>query len=415
MLKQKVKWILWALLILAGAGYGVYAYHQPLATPLLVVQPRDVEKSFTETGTVVSSLEQDLYTVTGGKISELHAKEGNEVVAGDLLVAVDTRELELQLEQLAGQLRSTRGQESIALRQQSPAHVEQQLLAISQAETMVERARTDYERLLELYEAGVVSRTTLEEGENGLKEAENLLERQRLALDLLNDELSPPPGTRDQFTGLRESLKAQQALLEHQIDQSSVYAPFDGIVRDVFVKEAAVLAPGTPLLSLFKPEDHRVEVFLLSGDMEQVETGMAVSVVYNGSLQDHHFEGRVYTIAPAAVETVSALGLVERRVKVTLDLLGNTGILRPGYEVDVTFVTHRETGTLAVPRTSVFQENGEDALWVVEDGKAKLRKVKKGLETDEEVVIEEGLNPGDQVIRNPRLAGLAEGKGIVDQ
>ncbi|MEW5919851.1 MAG: efflux RND transporter periplasmic adaptor subunit [Bacillota bacterium] len=414
-MKKKVKWILWFLLILAVVAYSLFAYLQPLAAPLLEVRPQAVEKSFTESGTVISALEQDLFSLAGGKILALHTRQGAEVRAGDLLVAMDTQELKFQLDQLEGQLLSTQGQESIALRNPSPAHAEQQRLAIRQAEMLVERAQTDYAHLTELHEAGAVSRKTLEEGENALFEAENLLARQKLALDLLHEQLTPPPGTREQFAGLRESLQAQKALLEHQINQSSVFAPFDGIIKDVFVKEGAVTLPGTPLLSIFQPGNYQVEVFLLTGDMEQVQPGMPVSITYAGSIRDYHFEGKVYAVAPTAVETVSALGLVEQRVKVTVAPAGNIEILRPGYEVDVKFVTHREEEKLSVPRTAVFTDNGTDALWVVQQGRAEIRQVKKGLETDEKVVIEEGLHSGDQIIRNPRLAGLAEGKRVVGQ
>ena len=167
------------------------------------------------------------------------------------------------------------------------------------------------------------------------------------------------------------------------------------------------------MLSLFQPGYHQVELYLLTGDMEQVEPGMAASVTYAGSVRDHLIAGEVISIAPAAVETISTLGLVERRVKVTVALTGSPAVLRPGYEVDVKFVTHREEGKLAVPKTAIFTDHGLDSLWVVHNGRAVLRPVKKGLETGDLVVIEEGLAPGEQVIRNPRLAGLAEGKRVV--
>ncbi len=415
MVKQKVKWILWSLFVLSVVVSALFIQLQPLAVPLLELQPQVVEKGFTEAGTVVSAVERDLYSLYGGKILALHTQQGAEVRAGDLLLTMDTKEMEFHLAQLEGQLLSTQGQESIALRRPSPAHAEQQRLAIRQAEILVERVQADYLRLLELHRAGAVSRKELEAGENALLEAENLLARQRLALELLLDQLTPPPGTREQFAGLREALQAQKALLEHQLGQAAVLAPFDGVIREIFVREGAVLPPGVPLLTLFQPGNYRVEAFLLSSDMEEVKPGLPVTVTYRGSIQEHHFTGEVYAVAPAAVETISALGLVEQRVKVTLTLSGNTEVLRPGYEVDVKFVVHREEGKLAVPRTAVFKENGADAVWVAVQGRARIRQIEKGLEAEEKVIIEAGLEPGDLLIRNPRLAGLAEGKRVTGQ
>jgi len=408
--KKRVKLILWSSGVLAVISYALFIYFQPVAAPLLELRPQDVEISFTETGTVTSAVEQEMFGLIGGIVRTLPVRQGTVVNEGDLLVALDTRELKLRLKEAEGRIKSAQGQKDIALREPSPAHIEQQRLAIEQAADLVKRAEAEYERLNNNQAEPTPEKL---KAQNAMFDAENLLARQKSALELLQDELAAPPGTRQQFDGLLQSLQAQKELLEYQIKNSSVYAPFAGTIRDLFVKEGAVLAPGTPLLSLFQPGNYQVEAYLLSGDMERVEPGMEVSVTYSGSLRDHHFPGKVYSVAPAAVESISALGLVERRVKVTVALEGNLAILRPGYEVDVKLVTHREEGKLAVPTTAIFTDNGIYTVWVVHNGRAALRPVKKGLETGELVVIEEGLAPGEQVIRNPRLAGLAEGKRVV--
>lgn len=411
-MKKKVKLILWALVIVTAFAYALFAYLRPLAAELLEVQPQNLEKSFSEEGAVISYVEQEIFSLGGGKVRELHVSQGTAVAAGDLLLAMDTEELELQRAQLDGQLTAAQGQKRAALRSPSPAHVEQQSLAIEQAELLLTIARADYASYQELYAAGAVSRKTLEEMELRLFEAENLLSQQKHALDLVIEKITPPPGTLEQFSGLIVSLQAQQALIAYRIRQSSVIAPFSGVIGEVFAEEGAVLPPGAPLLHLFQPERLRVEVFLLSADMEQVQPGMPVSITYAGGIRDHLFEGKVHAIAPAAVETVSALGLVEQRVKVTVEPAGGMDILRPGFAVDVKFVTHKEPGRLAVPETAIFKDNGADALWVVREGRAVIQQVKKGMELDEKVVIEDGLKAGDQVIRNPRLEGLAPGKRI---
>lgn len=411
-MKKNVKLILWAVVIVIIIAYALYASFRPLAADLLEVQPQDLEKSFSEEGTVVSYVEQDIFSLTGGKVRELHISQGAAVSAGALLLVMDTEELELQQAQLEGQLIAARGQQQTALRSPSPAHVEQQQLAIEQAQSHLTTAKADFAGYQELYAAGAVSRKSLEEMELRLFEAENMLSQQQLALDLLIERITPPPGTKEQFSGQIASLQAQQALIAYRIRQSSVTAPFDGVIGNVFAEAGAVLPPGAPLLNLLQPDRLRVEVFLLSADTEQVQQGMPVSITYTGGIRDHLFAGKVYAIAPAAVETVSALGLVEQRVKVTVQPAEVTDILRPGFAVDVEFVTHRESGKLAVPETATFKVDGADALWAVREGRAVIQQIAKGLEIDEKVVIEEGLKAGDQIILNPRLEGLAPGRRI---
>lgn len=105
--------------------------------------------------------------------------------------------------------------------------------------------------------------------------------------------------------------------------------------------------------------------------------------------------------------------MLEQRVKVTVSLSGDTGWLRPGYDLDVTFVTDQAEGVLAVPKTTVFNKDGERAVWVVRAGRAEIQPVQTGLETDDDAVIISGLEEGDLVISNPRLDELREGVRIV--
>lgn len=44
---------------------------------------------------------------------------------------------------------------------------------------------------------------------------------------------------------------------------------------------------------------------------------------------------------------------------------------------------------------------------MIREGLAELQPVERGLETEEETVIAEGLQPGEQVIRYHRQEGLA--------
>ncbi len=82
--------------------------------------------------------------------------------------------------------------------------------------------------------------------------------------------------------------------------------------------------------------------------------------------------------------------------------------IRPGYEVDVEFYTEELEDRMVLPRLSVFRENGETAVMVVEEGRARSRRIKTGFSTDREIVVDDGLKAGDRVILNPRQDNLRE-------
>jgi HlyD family secretion protein len=414
MMKKRVKWMLWGVLAVALVGTSLYSATRPVQVELLEIKPRTIEKKFTESGTVSAIWQKDFFSISGGKVLKVNVEEGDTVVAGELLLALDTRDIGYQITQLQGQLASIRGQEKQAFSGPRESQVTLQQLAVEQVENQFNAAREEHKRVELLFDAGAVSKSALDEAERAAKQLEILLAQQEQGLKLLLEDSSPPAGTKEQFSGLQASTHAQIALLQYQRENAELTAPENATVGIVHVKEGGVVAPGTPLLSLFRPGEYEVEVFLLAEDVMHVRPGMDVRVAYKGQSGNNEFGGTVNRIASAAVERVSSLGLMEQRVKVTVGLSGDVGGLRSGYAMDVVFITQREEGRLVVPKTLLFTYEDKSAVWVVRQGKAQIQSVEKGLETDDEVVIVSGLKAGDLVIRNPRLDGLKKGARVVE-
>ncbi|NLK52869.1 MAG: HlyD family efflux transporter periplasmic adaptor subunit [Syntrophomonadaceae bacterium] len=411
-MKKRVKWLLWGMVVVALVGASVYSATRPIQADLLEVKPRTIEKKFTESGTITAAWQKDFFSLTSGKVLTIDVQEGETVAAGEALLALDTRDVGYQIAQLQGQLASIQGQEKQAFSGPKETQITQQRLALELAQEQLKAAQEDYQRIEVLYEAGAVSQLNLDEATRAVKQLELLSAQQEQGLKLLLDDSSPPEGTKEQFAGLQASIRAQIALLEYQKENAQLTAPEEATVGTVHVKEGAVVTPGTALLSLFRPGEYEVEVFLLPEDLVYVEPGQEVRVTYKGLSRDEEFSGTIKRIASAAEERISTLGLVEQRVKVTIGLSGEVSRLRPGYAMDVTIITQREEGRLVVPKTALFNYEGQSAVWVSRGGKAEIQPVEEGLETDDEVAVVSGLTEGDWVIRNTRLDGLKEGARI---
>lgn len=410
-MKKQVKFIFWGSVLVLIVLYGISNSLRPLDVEVFAATPREIVKTFTESGVVSPAASTDIYTATGGRILTLSAREGDAVTGGDLLLTFDTREIRQQITQLQGQLASVRGQEQQAFAVPPSAQVNAQKLAVEQAQLQVDTAKAEQERMAALYQAGAVSSRDYQSVKEAVTQTELLLAQQQQSLRLLQEEAAPPAGTRQQFSGIRTSLQAQIDLLRYQQSLAAVEVPISGIIGQLMVQEGAVVPPGSLLATVFDPGRFEVHVYVLAADIPGLREDAAVDVRFETAAGELAYTGKIASIAPAAVERVSALGLTERRVKVVVALAGDTSALRPGYSVDVIFTVEREPDRLVVPKTALFPYNGGDALWVVRNGKAYIQPVKKGLEAGDEVVVIEGLQEGDRIIRNPRLAGLKnEGK-----
>lgn len=362
-MKKKFKVLLGVVIIVIIAAVAFIQGSSGLQANLLEVKPGEIARSFKEEGTVIAGGEYPVYTVYGGRITDLPVAEGEQVEKGELLASFDSTELTYQLEQLKGQLKSIQAQQEL------------------------EKARISPEKMKELYEAGAISQKEYED-----------------AVNTVNSQYYP---------GQTEALTAQIEMVQYQIDQSSVYAPAAGVIAQLDVKQGIVTVPGQQVMTIISPDDYQVEVYVLTQDIAKITPGMQVELIQDNKDEDLVFPGIVEKIAPAAVEKTSALGLTEQRIKVTVlpDVPESLQLL-PGFALDVQFTTQKQKDRLVIPKTALFPYQDGDALWVVEEGKARLKRVKCGFENDREVVIEDGLESGDLVILNPQLEGLKEGKRI---
>jgi len=363
-MKTKAKLVVGLVLVLAAViGYFTFGPQQSLEAELLQVQPGTITQTFTEEGRVVAEQETPIFTVTGGKIIELPVENGQNVQKGDLLLSFDTTELNLQLQQIQGQLKSIQGQRDLELSQ------------------------IDLDKMRQLYEIGAISQ----------KEYET-------AVNTVNSSV---------YTGQIEALQAQIDTLQYKINDSIIYAPANGTVAQLQVKEGMYIPPGTPLMTVFQNDHYLVEVDVLTEDAVDIQPGMKVQLIQDNQKEDITFVGQVKKVAPMAEEKMSSLGLTEQRLKVTIDPAIPAGLhLKPGFALDVEFTLNEQKNVLVVPKTALFPYEDGEALWVVEKNIAQIRPVKTGFENKQDIVITEGLKAGDTILLDPQLEGLKEGVTI---
>ena len=85
--------------------------------------------------------------------------------------------------------------------------------------------------------------------------------------------------------------------------------------------------------------------------------------------------------------------------------------LWPGEFVDVALRLATETAATVVPEAAVQHGQEGSFVYVVEAGKAELRKVKVGPSTRGEVAVSEGLTPGEVVVTDGQIR-LRDGAAV---
>jgi HlyD family secretion protein len=250
------------------------------------------------------------------------------------------------------------------------------------------RARSTFARQQELLKAGAISKDDLEAAETSVRTAE---ESQRAA----------------EFTATRAEYELQLARARLQAPQTSgrsveIVAPVDGVILKRLRESESVVPVGEPLLEIGDPKRIEIVADLLSTDAVRVSPGTPVLIDEWGG--DHPLHGHVRRVEPSGFMKVSALGVEEQRVNVIIELADKADAARKlgdGYRVEVRVVVWRDDNVLKVPTGSLFRRGEDWAVFVIEEGRARLRMVKLGQRNQTEGQIISGLSAGQIVVLHP--------------
>lgn len=181
-----------------------------------------------------------------------------------------------------------------------------------------------------------------------------------------------------------------------------IQAPINGRVLRVFRESSGVVQAGEPLLEIGDPLDLEVEIDVLSRDAVKVKPGAPVLLEEWGG--DRSLNGEVRLVEPSGFTKISTLGVEEQRVNVIVDLVDppqKRETLGDGFRVEARIVIAEADDVLKVPTSALFRVGDEWAVFRVENGVARQREVKLGLENGLEAEVQEGLAEGDEVVTHP--------------
>jgi len=207
----------------------------------------------------------------------------------------------------------------------------------------------------------------------------------------------------------RYELQAAQTMLEYTADSDRepaervpVRSPITGRILKVERECEGPVRTGESLLEVGDPSALEIEVDVLSADAVKIKPGM--KVLFDRWGGEHLLEGTVRIIEPVGFTKVSALGVEEQRVLIISDITSPAQLwqrLGDGYRVEARFMLWQEDKVLQAPASSLFRHNNGWAVFVVKNGRAKLREIRVGQRNGLIAQVLEGLKEGDVVIIHP--------------
>jgi HlyD family secretion protein len=371
---------------LCAAAWAVNRVLRPSidAGAIIVAEVRrgDVANTVNAAGVVIPVHEEVVSSPGASRVARVHAKPGQQVQAGDLLLELDDRAIRLALEALKEQL-AQQDNRVTTLGAEMDQKLKQIRSSIELLEIDLQAARVRHERNQKLRSSGIVSGEDLLTAELNVKRAEIGLRQQR---ELIDD-------TRRATAGAIAAARLQQAILHKQIAQQEgllaqtrVCAPFAGMLTWVVEEEGASVAAGQLVARVSELNNYRVEASLSDFHARLLAAGQAVVVEQNGE----RLAGTVHTILPE---------IQNGTIKLLVDLARpRNPNLRNKMRVDVNVVTERRTKVLVIDSGAAFNGRGRQPAFAVQDGMARKTTLELGASDGKVVEVVAGARAGERFI-----------------
>ncbi len=389
--RRRIVWTVLALLVLAALLVGFWP--KPVTVETAQVKRAPLRVAVDEEG---RTRVRDRFIVSApvaGYARRLELDVGDQVSVGQPLVDVEP----LRASVLDPRSRAE-AEARVAAAKAALAAAKQ---AADAAKATALQSRSEYQRKKRLCEVQCISEDELEHARTeaqvnaaNQRSAESAVEVARYNLEAAQTALKYSAATPD------------QAAREHVILKS----PIRGDVLKLHRRSEGVVAAGEPLIDLGDPHALEVEVEVLSQDAVRIRPGTQVLFERWGG--GNTLQGVVRVVEPVGFTKVSALGVEEQRVLVIADITSppeQWQRLGDGYRVEASFTLWQQDKVLQVPASALFRSSaktgeGEQDQWavfVVTDGRARLRPVRIGERNGLAAQVIDGLKAGERVILHP--------------
>lgn len=345
MVKKIVIGVVVAAIVLAGGAWFYSNYLAPQPEPEMAEEPEgEVTQVVAATGIVLPSRWATLSFRTGGLVKEVLVAEGDQVQEGQLLVQLDSSDLEdvvAQAEAVLATAQATLAQveaparpDELAMAQASLAAAQAQLakllsgasaeeitaargametaaLALQQAQAAydevawleeirempqalaLQQATMAYETARASYEA-VVQGASAED----IAAAQAEVDRARASLSLVD------AGSRPEDAAVAQAHVAEaEVALAHAVsalDDAGLTAPFDGTIGAVLVRAGEMVSPGVAVVVLGDVSEFEIQTTDLNEvDLYLIDVGQTVELTFE-ALPGESIGGVVAQIAPMA-------------------------------------------------------------------------------------------------------------------
>ena len=368
-----------------GAGLLATWFLRPPSAAAVTLRVAPLVRTLQFSARVATASRVDVGSTLTGRVLEVAVTEAALVKQGDLLVRLESDELQAALAQAQASERQA-GARLGGLRSSGRSSA---MAALAQTDSVLVAAQAELQRSSDLVAKGFLSPARLDEAQRAVAVAQAQQASAR-AQRAANAE----QGTETQQAQAQLALAAAAtAAARARLAQAVLRAPADARVLARLVEPGQIVQPGRALLSLALAGAPQLVAQADERFLEQLQVGQPASVLAD-AFPGQRFAARVQSIAPLVD---AQRGAVE--VKFSLPQ-APPAFLREDMTLSLEVETARRDAALVLPLSALRSDAAATGatVWLERGGRVEQRSVRLGLRTLEAAEVLEGLAAGDTVL-----------------
>ncbi len=316
-----------------------------------------------------------------GQIKQVKVEEGDEVAVGNLLARIDSREYELEVEELEAELSAAKEEFKKAIEGLRPEEKEKLLARVRVNESAFDLAIKEQDRFQKLVKDGVTAQSILDEVNDRVQQAKEKLRESRATFEAAKQSRQEDI---QQLRAEGEGIVKRLEMAQLNFSKTLIHAPFDGVIVHKKIEEGAFLKVGSPVFEMISssrlkavleiPQSHRNKLKKLKGiDFWVKELGLKFK--QSGKL-------RVIPDADIYSGNIRAQMELHRPNRALFPGLTLVGMMNFGVRKNV----------MHVPSVALVISEKGTVVYVVKESKAHLVPVRAYKERNELIEIDDFTN-----------------------
>ena len=296
----------------------------------------------------VEATEVRLAADAGGRVLTLAVKEGDRVAPGQLVLTLDTRDVELAMQRAKAEQSQAEAQLRLVMASARPEDVRQ-------AEAQIAAARGDFaaaqselagaQQDLDRFE------TLLQNNSGSRKQRDDAATRRDVARDRAATAVSRVRSAEEPLARLRAGARKEEveaartrvaatavqiATFEKQLGDTKLIAPVAGIVTERLVEAGEMIAPRAPAIVIVDLDHAWADVFVPEPAIPRLKVGQAATIFTDAG--GAGIAGTISYISPKAeftprnVQTAEERSKLVYRIRIAVD--NTEGVLKQGMPVE---------------------------------------------------------------------------------